>query len=634
MYQAHSSKQDKMYSQVLFFQPEQSKGEPVVIQDSPPRRSNIGLMGKDETKEIWYQWKDLYIHKQLFSYGIVAVKNNKLLNEVTCDNFSLSGREFSLHTHSEKQSSTVKKTHQLLQKLIAPKKEIVCNSSFYIVNKHRRDEIFSPLMLNKNIGLYVYPWLSTTDANFTKTAIFSGFKQFVTAGCLFGSSLKGVDQQGKAFPLIKHDIQFYPGEKIVDIMLSNEFAPYEDVLFNDLEKTACLVDTFAIDPTQKQLLYHLPYHDYILFGIELYIRGRMTRPALAEFIGYIHAKKEDHINKINEVCKKHQIIVTIESPFENLFGKVTDCSAILNLLNIPTDNTTIDAELLSEDIRKGNEKDLVQTCLMQLGSNTYNKKHAQVWKDFIKKSGYDQINNLEDLFKIANAVMVGNGASETQKYQTCSLLPVSEKQVQCNYAKYVNEVTYPSMVNLTFLDPIFTYGLGNNGLIFYCTNYETTLSELINGSNILEYAQQNIIKHINKETTVYAVKTVFDKLAEKQMQLHMQTFCYAQTLEPDSQLGTHFIFNGMLLLAVPCSFGSYQAQDKHALGDLPEKIDFNLKNTKVSKFTEPLMQSGISLFAVEKFTSQQVVDLSDQESLTKSSIQDEIKSSPTVGKNP
>ena len=495
----------------------------------------------------------------------------------------------------------MKKSHQFLEILVNAKKNITINKNFWIANKKRRDEIFSPLTLNDEIGFYICPWTSTTDSNFTKntTDAFKGFKQFVTAGCLFGSSLKGFDQlNGATLPLIKHDIKFYPGQIINEINLG-KYAPYEDVLFHDLEKIACLIDSFSMEGEQKQLLYHLPYHDYILYGLELYIRGRMTYKALAELIEYIHEKKAIHISKINEVCERHQIKVTIESPFENLFCNIADCLTILETLNIPTTNDDIDAESISEAHRQENEKKLVKTCLTLLGNNSYNITHAQVWKDFIKKAGEENVNTLEDLFKIANAVMVGVAASDTEKYTTCSLLPISEKQIQCSYAKCVDHATYPSIVNFTFLDPLLTYGQGNNGLVFYCAGYETTLSELINETGILNYAQQNMLNRIGIQgTKVNEVKTVVEKKEKR-------------SLEPDIVIDGNSPL-GVLLLQFASSF----------LGNDNKNFEFPRKKFIISNMgnTEPLT----SYLGNSRFTINAMPKLSAVGELQEQKISDQL----------
>jgi hypothetical protein len=84
-----------------------------------------------------------------------------------------------------------------------------------MINKQRRDEIFF-----NSTGLYVYPWLSNN--NYVTLTNFFGFKQFVTTGYIFDEDLiKGIDQVGMRFKLIKEDIQFYPSQQIIAI----EFSP-------------------------------------------------------------------------------------------------------------------------------------------------------------------------------------------------------------------------------------------------------------------------------------------------------------------------------------------------------------------------------------------------------------------------
>ncbi len=185
-----------------------------------------------------------------------------------------------------------------------------------IVNSIQKDEFFLPISFgDSEEGIYIYPWLSEHKIPIE----FNGFTQYVKAGGLFGASLKGEDQQGGKFSLIKHDIKFCADQKIQFIMYDEKESPYENMLFVQLEKTCQMINSFAVYENKKNLLYHLPYYDYLLFGIELFLRGRITHDALSDFFEKVLKKKSEHTDKINLICKKYGILSTIFSPFENIF---------------------------------------------------------------------------------------------------------------------------------------------------------------------------------------------------------------------------------------------------------------------------------------------------------------------------
>jgi hypothetical protein len=388
---------------------------------------------------------------------------------------------------------------------------VKAEQDFIIANLTRREEVFFPFLVKnnqQNFGFYVYPWLSTNTANDFQKFNFSGFKRFTTVGCMFGSTLKGIDQLGARVDLIKHDIKFHPTQKIVTIEYSHSYNPYEEVMFNELNKLMLLINHLSDKSKPSQLYYHLPYYDYMLFGIELFIRGRMELVALEQFFKAIILKTVEHLNRIEEICKHHLINCIIESPFENLFGQfkfqeiakiitedpknINIVEMILSALGIEPNN---ELDELNPEQEKVQEELLVQHCLRKLQDNNFNLRHKQVWNDFIKFSD-KKINTLEDLFKIANAVMILVACKEGKDYETCSLLPISEKQIQVSYAKFKeskeSRVNYPTVFNITTIDPIVSYDLiSKKGLLFYFGCCQNSLSNLVK-HDILTYAHKNV----------------------------------------------------------------------------------------------------------------------------------------------
>lgn len=392
-----------------------------------------------------------------------------------------------------------------------------------IVNCNRRSEIFSPFVLhdighNENVGFYVYPWL-TEDHGISRNFKFSGFTRFVTAGCMFGSILKGIDDKnGAELNLIKHNIKFHSSQKIEKIAF-NPKAPnaYEEVLFCELNKLLLFIDKLSEVDQPKQLYYHLPYYDYILFGMELFIRGRMTLSALDKFFQIIMHKRTAHIEKIVQMCTPHGIKSIIESPFENLFGQVADFNGTLIAESIFSalgfsDKESVELKDDDEDQNKQVEERLVRYCLEKLKTNTINLKHQKVWgeaciEEFFKDKDKDQEDicrertnryayTLDNLFKAANAVMIAVACYGELDYKTCSLLPVSEKQIQVGYAEFHKRSrdthSYPAVFNITTIDPVFAYDHSTKGSLFYFNSCQRPLTDLVTKMDILSQSHRNI----------------------------------------------------------------------------------------------------------------------------------------------
>lgn len=401
-----------------------------------------------------------------------------------------------------------------------------------LVNSKRREEIFFPYLIpkegkDKNFGMYIYAWSKKAK----EQQNFNDIEEFVTAGCMFASNMKAKDQYDCDKPIIKHQIDLHDGQKFEQIDYDPHSAnPYETMLFKEFNKITHLIDRLAVSNQAKKLTYHVPYYDYMLFGVELFINGRITLSALGDFFIHIIDKADDYTQKLKRRCEKHKINLNVISPFDNLFGPLNDIKQFvknkvieksellklplgeeignnffyqLNFLNTNTDigNPAEDIKIalakniltslglptderdpckINEQDKNEQEKKLVKLCLEKLQTNTHNEKQREVWSDFIAKtvSKNITISNLEDLFKIANAVVVGTVSKNKKDYQVSSILPLSEKQIQISYDSYCDK-QYPATLNLTTMESLLPYSAKNNGILFYY-NQSKEANEAIN----------------------------------------------------------------------------------------------------------------------------------------------------------
>ncbi len=368
-------------------------------------------------------------------------------------------------------------------------------SQFLIYNPLRRKEIFLPTHLG-DTALYFCPWLSKQNAKWQ----FTGFNHFVTASCLFGTSLKARNNKKRKFPMIKHFMDFYDGEQIVNIAYNNSLPnAYELSFLIELQKMFALIKKLSVTTHNPELTIHIPGYDYILFGIELYLQGRITKTALENFITIIFDKITVYKKHIRAACDEHNIKVAFISPFDNLFGDIDNTQAMLveiNKLLGLADATTF-------SYNKENEEKFVWKCLFKLVNNNYYDVHQFVWKDFLNSSVHENnlIKTMEDLFKIANAVIIGITAWKTEPYSTCSLLPLDEKEIQRRYSDYSNKIAkdiYPPVFMGTILPTLLSYSEDTNGQLFYfdLDGGDASICELIK-ENIIESASSNIIRLMN-----------------------------------------------------------------------------------------------------------------------------------------
>jgi hypothetical protein len=584
-----------------------------------------------KTQGPWTLYNDdLYLHAPFLNKGIIIVKpaDEECTPAISNNSFSLNDRTLCFQELSDKKEpgGATKKAIDHLRKM----SKTAYKTKSFLSNTKRREEVFLPLTL-ENKGVFVFPWTSDNANADTWASNFNGFEQFVSAGCLFGTDLKGRNNKGRSFPLIKHDIEFYDGEVITSIIHNRRKpSPYEEMFFSELESYCNLIDKLSSQQHPKKLFFHLPYLDYVLFAVELYLRGKITDKALTEFITEIFWKKEQYATRIKRTCYAHGIKVTLASPFENIFHTYVDshyhitqplheisnrkdidkgtiksindiCSKTINKIRvsnidavvaIQADQTlkvirallkeiqenelviglkekhvTIGAKLnaavteqkaIEEQLKAANTQTeqqlkkelyakeivvkelrsalteiqaklqteflLVQKCLERLKTNDYDVEHRIAWEDLLSSHRTDDIHNLEDLFKLANAITLAIAAAGRPAYKTCSLLPLSEKQIQISYSKYSKDSNlhfyYPAIVNLTFLDPIVSYSPATNGLLFYFDSCKGSLIEviaeadtLINESKIKELiaeakklideAQKQLDKSKDLSSTIY-----------------------------------------------------------------------------------------------------------------------------------
>lgn len=491
--------------------------------------------------------KGLVINNFLLSLGITHVQTSSTFEEPNNNAviFTIGNRTFEVvpiedYTTQHSAQTLVKKLARLCS---APIEKIYGSANKAIINLERRQEVFFPFL---PANTYIYPWLSKTAiseatilTNLHSSSSLSEFdenaqsiyddtdtkqlqfNQFFSVGCMFGTTLKGVDNLNRAFEIIKHNIEFHHGQKIVKILFAeDEPNLYEDVLFKELEENLLPLVKKLANNKPSNLYYHLPYYDYMLFGIELYIRGRMTYDALEKFFEVIYRKQQEYKEKIHNLCSAHNITYKIESPFDNLFGNIDNlfCHAdanfqpidrILNLLGIAVEKNVPEIE---EEQAKAKEMDLVHSCLKKLQTNTFNEEHQQTWQDFVNAISSDNSiqsnlpklsNNLEELFKMANSIMIALACKEQRPYTTCTIMPVSEKQIAVTYDLYCRSpqisAKYPGVFNISTLDQVIAHDHQSKGSLFYFGSAGiSSANEVV--SRLLETARKNWSKMMEKVT--------------------------------------------------------------------------------------------------------------------------------------
>ena len=448
----------------------------------------------EANKEIlpvnWVMINQLSINSYYFQRGVLIVKP---AHHVAPEVLSIGDRTFYFSDEVQFLKKSVqkyfKKKLELLQKLVSFSKTklpikslILTESPRSLFNENRREEHFLPLEFSNHRGLYILPWTNTESLT-----DFIGFRQFVTAGCLFGGNLKGITEQGSRYLLIDHHLELPVEEKIIRIEydfadLSN---PFEIMLFSEFEKTCLLIEALSESERPKQLSYHLPALDYVLFGIKLFLKNTLVRTALQSFFDLVRVKRNEHIQKLSAIADQHEIIINFISPFDHLFPIEWHSAPLEQLLS----------QLGISDGSVTNEKMLVSRCIHLLQTQDFNLVHQEKWRKIFALNAPDnEISDIEVLFKFANALIIAIASHGLPHYHTCSILPLSEKQIQVHYDSLTknSSLNFPAIINLTLFESVVAYSTHSKGLLFYFDCYLELLGKLLRTSRLVSQASINL----------------------------------------------------------------------------------------------------------------------------------------------
>lgn len=468
----------------------------------------------------WFSFKKILIHRFFFNHGIVVFKtstskkeldNNEIINHN--DRFSILPIE-----KIDRKIKFVDKQRKFLTALIpaSPQDEPKLNISEKIVlfNNQRRTEIFLPILfVEEEIGIYLHAWITQTIKNKNAEPLsFRNVKRYMTAGCLFGSRLQAKSKNSeKLFTLIQIDMDFFLDKQINAVFVGGSNSIYEDVLFHELERFAKLIQALSPTEAHRTLFYHLPYYDYILFVSVLFVRNRITYEAFHDFHQIILNTSEVYMKRISDIFQSYAIDVIIESPYQNIFGDLTQRAQYTTddlLKRIDIDRKELTNDLSNED--QGNkEKELIQYCWNKLLENDLNLLHQEIWKHFsiLYK---DPPSSYKELLERANAMMVARASWGKEHYTTCSLLPHSEKQIQVGYSKLLksnktyNGKSLSEVINLTIFDPVVTCSQEKNIGVFSCDNQINGIETIIQSSqkNLFFSSPSNLSMIVSSDSNI------------------------------------------------------------------------------------------------------------------------------------
>jgi len=438
--------------------------------------------------------------------GFLILKNSST-TEALADSSNVvlfHGNEFSFEPPGKKHQKEYRQNVSNINDFFCKFGLTLSGSEIHKPLRRHSDTIFLPVNLGGASPFYIYPWIS--DKALLSTTPFPKIKQFVMANCLFGSSILGVDDQGNKYPLIDHNLEVQ--DIITNIEVNDHVHPYEDMSFSALQGLFPLMRTMGDEVFS--IRYHLPVLDYMLYGVYLYISGKITFDAFGNFIGQVEERGRKHKEIILHIAERAGVTIYVESPFDNLFSvdikltasklleqlslstaqvdrmkqehpkfsralsrtakrsghRVEDFKSIIEILNTIDEFITEPSQTISESKADSTLKSprilfeelCIENILDHLTNNDRYLEYQQVWRAIIAGGEINRFSPLQQLFKVANVAFVARARVGHDHFEVCSLLPIDEKPIAQAYRDLLSS-RFGHILCLSWFPPLLNYVL-------------------------------------------------------------------------------------------------------------------------------------------------------------------------------
>lgn len=445
----------------------------------------------------------LYLNALLFEKGIVSFLHDEGEDEYTETVEFSEDTGLTVTTSKSRQLSfrstsnfgrEARDTQKLFDKIFNPGS----SCSYSVLNPSRRGEVYSCATAGDGYSLNIHPWQLPGD----KRALneFSGFDVYHTAGCMGGTQIHAAMKNNFKGSLIKHHLDI--SEPIVRVFLDQPRIAnqYEALQFEEIRIAAAIMAKNARPGVKAKVFHHLPWIDYILFGVSLFTQGRMTFKALDQLCKIMLEKKDFHVAKLSEIYETFGLKPLFVSPFDNLFevDKVGSDTSLVDLvlraLSISKDDRTFLQDGTKEKIFC--DQGFAQSCLAVLSTNNFSQNQRVIWEraraELSNEKSDDCLRTVEDLFDVANAMVIACAAAEG--VNVASILPVHEKQIQIEYGRRYRKLNSNPVICLTHVPLVCANSLSTCGLTFYFefSRFSDDIASLVE-KGLLQIANKNLL---------------------------------------------------------------------------------------------------------------------------------------------
>lgn len=401
-----------------------------------------------------------------------------------------------------------------------------------ICREKSREEYYLPLAFQFDGqpvgGSYFHAWEAGTPKqvqNPRPSVSEKPFKEFFTGGCLFGVPLYGIDQDG-----MKHSLTNPYYEIPMTSIMQSIDCPY-DIHPDEILTRESLVNAIymikALGDENVVLRYHLPYSNYVIYGLNWFLKGNMTKQALAQYIELLKERVSSQKSYLQNVSENFDIQINCCTTLDSLGLEDMDSYNTLDelLLDLGVGVAVQDGMLFEElqFIRKELFKGIL--CFLQKQEGEF----GEVWRHIGDKIENGQLDVSEsDLLSLNYLDYSANLASSAfcnDERATASVLPSHESPVNHFYKKIFSE-KFGAVTCFQWLAPLQVHDPEMGMRSFHLDRYIDEVNKLLSSGILkmcfMQSAAQALNSDVLEEICNDQINEIFSELENKKQVTNME----------------------------------------------------------------------------------------------------------------
>ncbi|MCM8540005.1 MAG: hypothetical protein NE328_06980 [Lentisphaeraceae bacterium] len=406
------------------------------------------------------------------------------------------------------------KVLNLWHTLIPQDENFGCKSDMYSIESSRsenipcisteqsREEYYLPFSYSYKDqvtgGNYIYAWEAGTaeQLKLPRASVKDRpFAEFFTGGCLFGAPLYGIDQFGNRHSLTSPGHNIPEGSIIDSVEAPYDIHPDETLTRESVANILHMIKSLGND--QTVLKYHLPLANYIVYGLNWFLKGKLTQNSLAEYIKTVLTRVAKQKSYLKSLGKTFAITINTCSSLDQLgMDLMEPDSFVKELLQklgieavISSSMTLEERTLLKQKIFTG-----VLDYMKNLDGPT-----GKVWTHIDSRISDQSINSDQYNLLVLNYVDYSANLAISSLLNgerlTASILPANECPVNHWYKKVFAE-EFGAVTCFQWLPPIQVQDETYKQRVFYLTEFIEDINSLL---------QQGLIRYNFLKTAAIAV---------------------------------------------------------------------------------------------------------------------------------